>query len=107
MSERALELALSVAVFVRWRCLVYASQTLRRSGWEREVCKPMMMMTMVSNGYQATRDLQTLAYPGGGRQDRAVAVVDGGEWELRVPRQRLSRFWPSVCSTVGRVKTFL
>jgi hypothetical protein len=107
VSERALELALSVAVFVRWRCLVYASQTLRRSGWEREVGKPMMMMMMVSNGYHATTDLQTLASPGGGRQDRAVAVVNGGEWELRAPRQRLSMFWPSVCSTAGRVKFFL
>jgi len=109
VSERALELALSVAVFERWRCLLYASQTLRRSGWEREVCKPMMMMmvVVVSNGYHATRDLQTVASPGGGRQGRAVAVVKGGEWELRAPRQRLSMFWPSVCSTAGRVKVFL
>ncbi len=67
----------------------------------------MMMVVVVSNGYHATRDLQTVASPGGGRQDRAVAVVNGGEWELRGPRQRLSMFWPSVCSTAGRVKVFL
>ncbi|KAH8966992.1 hypothetical protein BDL97_03G054700 [Sphagnum fallax] len=59
----------------------------------------MMMVVVVSNGYHATRDLQTVASPGGGRQRRAVAVVKGGEWELRAPRQRLSMFWPSVCST--------
>ncbi|CAK9872965.1 unnamed protein product [Sphagnum jensenii] len=59
----------------------------------------MMMVLVLSNGYHATRDLQTVASPGGGRQERAVAVVNGGEWELRGPRQRLSMFWPSVCST--------
>ncbi|KAH8966991.1 hypothetical protein BDL97_03G054700 [Sphagnum fallax] len=63
----------------------------------------MMMVVVVSNGYHATRDLQTVASPGGGRQRRAVAVVKGGEWELRAPRQRLSMFWPSVCSTAGEV----
>lgn len=66
-----------------------------------------MMMMVVSNGYHTTRELQTLASPGGRRQDRALAVVSGGEWELRARRQRLSMFWPSACSTTGRVKFFL